>query len=1744
MSSLLSPHSQAQALHARLCSVSALQQRLSTSNRASRRILRALDLMRKAANEVTASRASGTAVPVDGGSEKSGRSASRRGAVEGSRSLLHAMEESEDEDEDDEDDEDEDLDDLEDDDDDEAGDADEEYDPIAPRGPLENNNYGEVWLPVQARPRRNRKSHAVRRLVQESVVRPSSLIYPLFVHDKESSVPVPSMPGQRRLSPSDVLKEIDEARRYGVNAFMLFPKVDDNLKSPLAEESYNPDGLMPRIIMSIKDAFPDALVMADVALDPYSSVGQDGVVDEETGSVLNDMTVYQICKQAVNLARAGADMVCPSEMMDGRVTAIREALDMEGCVDTSILSYACKYASSLYGPFRDALGSHVKRGGDKKTYQMDFSNAREAEREAELDVQEGADMLMVKPGMSYLDILRRVRQKTSLPLAAYQVSGEYSMIKSAAEKGWIDEKAVVLETLKGFRRAGADAVATYYAKDVAKWMAEDCGSGRSFTEPSPRCRPPLPVPPPGGGSGWQASIEMHTGKRGERGPHQLFAAASAESEQSKYPVGGSSHMKDLKAFCALAATPLPAHPYLQRRVLSSGLEVCMLPHAHPEGSLEVHLEIHAGSTAEEETERGMAHLCEHLIFMGNRKRGDVVALQGEANAFTDFHHTVYFVSWKVGDSSEDPDGGMGRRLKKGKGAAGASTVRKLNTALEMMREVFMAPTQFTAERLLKEKAAVISESSLVNTIFYRREQAQLSKLHSDTLLPSRFPIGDMDLLRRWSIEEVRSFFSRFYRPENASLYIVGDVAPTVALRAADEVLGAIQGDATTEAKWRFVSENWRQSTVKKQSISFPPLTHAWTRDGDGKEQTLPKLEGENDATSKTTKTNADVAHLKKLLGCRLHLWQHSLLQHFSLLFLRKLPITPMRTVVDFCRVLARKLILQALSLRLIERCRSADGGWMRVEVADTESIKEGCRIVSVEAEAEQSCWSEAVRVAVEEVRQMATYGLSEHELSSLLDSYRVNLDRMHVRLLSSADMLRLLMEGSACEHSVVHLEDERSLALQLARGEFFDPPILGASMQTPGELEKAKDHNVQRLLRFVNKEAHDLFSWLEARNAWNGGDGPDAICAFLVPSGRTAIGSISNDKRSLSTQLQGHLEVEDEDLVLGEPKAHTSSTAAEKKSEKQEQAEAFTIPKDSILTELCAALTCNVPFRHKGVETPKQLLTQERLRMLETRAAHSFAASGGLVDAGFGVKTLQLANGVKVNIKALEEERRTALIRVLIPGGRLASVNKELGSSEDSRSEKLRTLSAAMVLGARTMMEGGALGPFSREQIEAFCQGRLIGVSIECLDEFLVIDISTPAFAARDSMPRAKTHYGNASTLENAMQLLHLIFTAFNFEESAFRRAKQQTFMDYHAYSRDLVGYSLGELIVNMTQRDPRFDALRPALIEGLELPFVERQVRSQIAQRLATGSVEQTVEHLTSGSNPSNANAKITGFYPASDTWTKVHGRRVDAYVRDSESRAVVHIAGYACNRWGRNPDGSLLWQLMDALDENSGRESRLKNRLRGNKHPSAFSSGLDHRRHRAFPRVALWILQELITKRLFSVLREEKRLTYEAAFEVMSFDILSGGVFIITVHTQPEQVERVLEATYTALQQAASTRPLLQSQLEGAKQQVISRHVHDRKYGRYWLDLLGGLQLSELPAKSSSYFEDFERVVESVTLKDIHSLLRSLGIYREKMWEAIGISGPVPPAEVSRVPSNIREAPIDERSSTSLDAKQQSVL
>ena len=309
-------------------------------------------------------------------------------------------------------------------------------------------------------------------MVRETVLTPGDFVYPLFLHEGAKDQPIESMPGCTRWSLEGLVGEADAAHALGIPAVVLCPAIAESGKTPGGEESHNPEGLVPRAVRALKSAHPSLVVITDVALDPYNSDGHDGLVERGAdGSfrILNDETVEVLCRQALSHAEAGADVVAPSDMMDGRVAAIRGALDAAGHRDTSILSYTAKYASAYYGPFRGALDSTPKEG-DKKTYQMDPANVREAVREVLLDEEEGADLVMVKPAGPYLDVIAALREATTLPVAAYQVSGEYLMIKSAAAAGWLEEEAVVLESLIGIKRAGADVILSYFAKDVAGRM--------------------------------------------------------------------------------------------------------------------------------------------------------------------------------------------------------------------------------------------------------------------------------------------------------------------------------------------------------------------------------------------------------------------------------------------------------------------------------------------------------------------------------------------------------------------------------------------------------------------------------------------------------------------------------------------------------------------------------------------------------------------------------------------------------------------------------------------------------------------------------------------------------------------------------------------------------------------------------------------------------------------------------------------------------------------------------------------------------------------------------------------------------------------------------------------------------------------------------------------------------------------------------------------------------------------------
>ncbi|WP_116771965.1 porphobilinogen synthase [Maribacter litoralis] len=324
------------------------------------------------------------------------------------------------------------------------------------------------------RPRRLRSNEAIRSLVRETIISPNDFLVPLFVVEGKGIIEeIPSMPNYYRLSLDNLTKEVKELWNMGLRSVLLFVKVPDNLKDNKGSEALNENGLMQLAIKTVKNACPDMLVMTDVALDPYSSYGHDGIVAD--GEILNDESVEVLTEMSVSHAKAGADFVAPSDMMDGRILSIREALEDEGYLNTGIMAYSAKYASAFYGPFRDALDSapvDIKNvPKDKKSYQMDYANRFEAIRETQMDIDEGADIVMVKPGLCYLDIVREIKNEVDVPVAVYQVSGEYAMVKAAAEKGWLDHDAVMMEQLTAIKRAGANIIASYFAKDAVKYIS-------------------------------------------------------------------------------------------------------------------------------------------------------------------------------------------------------------------------------------------------------------------------------------------------------------------------------------------------------------------------------------------------------------------------------------------------------------------------------------------------------------------------------------------------------------------------------------------------------------------------------------------------------------------------------------------------------------------------------------------------------------------------------------------------------------------------------------------------------------------------------------------------------------------------------------------------------------------------------------------------------------------------------------------------------------------------------------------------------------------------------------------------------------------------------------------------------------------------------------------------------------------------------------------------------------------------
>eukprot|EP00921_Rhytidocystis_pertsovi_P016052 GHVQ01025373.1.p1 GENE.GHVQ01025373.1~~GHVQ01025373.1.p1 ORF type:complete len:960 (+),score=158.95 GHVQ01025373.1:1846-4725(+) len=838
-----------------------------------------------------------------------------------------------------------------------------------------------------------------------------------------------------------------------------------------------------------------------------------------------------------------------------------------------------------------------------------------------------------------------------------------------------------------------------------------------------------------------------------------------------------------------------------------------------------------------------------------------------------------------------------------------------------------------------------------------------------------------------------------------------------------------------------------------------------------------------------------------------------------------------------------------------------EGAYNFVEMSDGDSTREACRVTALDIQAAPNKWRDATILALKTVRVMGRYGLTESEFSSILQAYIADLHRLERDQLASSDLVKNVMDCLSCGHTLLHLDQEKQIALSLLESTTLDQ---------------------------VNEEAYELANWLTDYKR-SDVPSPSAVICCVPTSYRvskdskphTATGQDGNDKGEggedeVPVEVEGEVggeserkgitvkfDISEKELVdcieegMSSPLSPPRPSAPPPlslMSQSQVASLSANLPKPAFLPpNFSPTLPSSDSYQpHPQVRpglfsTPSlasstlpgsEDLGDQGDGRKDTNAAEGDGEGGRQKQEEEGIVFRELNNGVKINYKYISTDKDTAFLRVLVPGGRfanpVASIKQHTVSAEGNRREEAegnRLPLGSLVLGARSVMEGGEIGGYSREQVEMFCSEHLIGVMVDCSDEFITLDFVVPTGIVKK---------GGVSSVESAFQILHSLVRENVFKADAVDRAKSHLTTEYDHYIRDLQAYSVGEIICRMAGNDPRFQCLKPEQVEQLTLEDVKTALSSQlrpdnievnITGDIPLSVVEQlSLTYLGSLSpSPYSTNVPESVRNEALQALSKLQepgishkDRLVLSHVLDSDERALVHVCGYAPNRWGYLPDGSHVVDRMNTL-EKLMHSPRLSSRAKrfgifqamiGGSPGNGDEVGEDkleeqqrHRRHPAFARVCLTMLQDVLNRRMFGVLREEKQLTYDASFDLIGFERLHGGVFLLAVHANPHSAVHVLQEAQKTLQDIRTTRPITQSQVENACRQLVSRHDSEIGNPRYWLDLMSGMQLREIPLKTKEFVTDLQSVAESVTAKDLQLLLDTFGV--DDVWRGIAISG-----------------------------------
>ncbi|XP_051119262.1 stromal processing peptidase, chloroplastic [Andrographis paniculata] len=1041
---------------------------------------------------------------------------------------------------------------------------------------------------------------------------------------------------------------------------------------------------------------------------------------------------------------------------------------------------------------------------------------------------------------------------------------------------------------------------------------------------------------------------------------------------------------------------VPSHPKLYRGQLKNGLRYLILPNKVPPNRFEAHMEVHVGSIDEEEDEQGIAHMIEHVAFLGSKKREKLLGTGARSNAYTDFHHTVFHIHSPT--STKDSDGDL------------------LPVVLDALNEIAFQP-KFLASRVEKERRAILSELQMMNTIEYRVDCQLLQHLHSENKLSKRFPIGLEEQIKKWDADKIRKFHERWYFPANATLYIVGDIdniSKTV------NHIEAVFGQTGVESEP--TPANTPRSFGGLASFLVPKLSVGLTN-GLSQDRPPASVEPSTNIRRERHAVRPPVQHNWSIPGSygeekSPQIFQHELLQNFSINFFCKVPVNKVRTYGDLRNVLMKRIFLSALHFRINTRYQSSNPPFTSVELDHSDSGREGCTVTTLTVTAEPQNWKNAIKVAVQEVRRLKVFGVTNGELARYLDALLKDSEQLASMIdnISSVDNLDFIMESDALGHTVMDQRQGHECLVAVA-----------------GTVT----------LEEVNSVGAEVLEF---------------ISDFGKPSSRPPAAIVACVPKIVHIDGVGETE--------------------------------FKIEPEEILASIEAGLKEPIEAEPE-LEVPTELISTEQLQELRLLRSPSFIPADQeqkvtrIYDEDTGIVQRRLSNGIPVNYKISKNETNSGVMRLIVGGGRAAE-------NADAR--------GAVIVGVRTLSEGGRVGNFSREQVEMFCVNHLINCSLESTEEFICMEFR---FTLRDDGMRA------------AFQLLHMVLEHSVWLDDAFDRAKQLYMSYYRSIPKSLERSTAHKLMLSMLDGDERFVEPTPNSLQQLTLERVKDAVMSQFV----TDNMEVSVVGDFSEEDIESCILEYLGTvrerrgYERAQQYSPITFRPYSAdlqhqqvYLKDTDERACAYIAGPAPNRWGFTYEGKYLLESISNIskiaessnsEEQTGEVQHADKDLQGRlqSHPLFFA-------------ITMGLLQEIINSRLFTTVRDSLGLTYDVSFELNLFDRLKLGWYVISVTSTPAKVHKAVDACKNVLR-GLHTNRIAARELDRARRTLLMRHEAEIKSNVYWLGLMAHLQATYVPMKDISCIKDLTLLYEAATVDNVYAAYEQLKIDENSLYSCIGIAG-----------------------------------